>query len=29
MPLLPPEMSVDCLIIAFFVHIVPLPDSPA
>ncbi|WP_196801101.1 hypothetical protein [Prevotella sp. AGR2160] len=25
----PPEISVDCLITARFVTIVPLPDSPA
>lgn len=24
-----PEMSVDCLIIAFLVQTVPLPDNPA
>ena len=28
-PLRPQEMSVDCFIIAFFVHIVPFPDNPA
>jgi len=28
-PLRPQEMSVDCFIIAFLVHTVPLPDNPA
>lgn len=28
-PLRPQEMSVDCFIIAFLVHIVPFPDNPA